>query len=96
MPKKTKKEKLLATYRKQLKILKERQSLPVDNKLPVQPTQITPAKIEKVKIEPTNFEVSAEDESIVKNFFIDYRKSLIFITLIIALEIGLYFARLIK
>lgn len=86
MPKKTRKEKILAAYRKKLRSLEQpKKVLPDKNyhqELPVKKSE--PSK----KIEPISQEV--------KNFFPDLRKSLILIILIIALEIGLYFARLIK
>lgn len=78
MPKKTKKEKLLASYRKKLKLL-ERQTLPI--KAPLLINRVVPIKKE---IQITSY------------FLNDLKKSLFLIGVIIALEISLYFVRIIK
>ena len=79
MPKKTKREKILASYHKKLRLLENRQAITS----PVQIKNInTPVPI---IIEPVN-----------QYFFSDLKKSLLLITLIIGVEVGLYFAKLIK
>ncbi len=81
MSKKTKKEKIIAAYRKQLRLLHEQQPILQEKKeTPEEKAQAIPEK-------------KAE---LPKYFFADFRKSLIFIIIIIALEIGLYFVKLLK
>ena len=89
MPKKTKKQKILAAYRKKLQLIEQSSSyLDKPSAKIEKPTE----KNEEVKIE-TN-----QEELLVINqyFFSDLRKSLFLTVFIIALEIGLYFANLIK
>ena len=93
MPKKTKKEKILAEYRKKLKLLKE---IPVFT-----PKQQTTAKKEE-KILPQSSishqtkKLNKEDNFIFSYFLNDLKKSFLISFLLIALEIFLYFAKLIK
>ena len=74
MPKKTKKEKLLALYHRKIRLL--------ENSFSPTPTPVAKQEIK-------NFPIN-------QYFFSDLKKSLILITLIIGLEISLYFAKLIK
>lgn len=94
MPKKTKKEKLLAAYRKQLRQLKENKNLSNSEVPAVEEIKEKPVE-KKVDLKKNNEQIS-EDIVLSKYFYMDFRKSLVFIVLIIALEIGLYFAKLIK
>lgn len=88
MPKKTKKEKLLARYHRKIRLLENRQMIisPVPTKIPT--AKSTPASSHETKpvvIEPVN-----------QYFFSDLKKSLILIILIVGVEVGLYMAKLIK
>jgi len=85
MAKKTKKEKILAAYRKKLQLLEQKNISHSDK----QPSIKEEARLVVVNTLPRN-------DTVPKHFFYDLRKSLILITVIIALEIGLYFVRLIK
>ncbi len=90
MPKKTRQEKVLAAYRKKLRLL-EQMNQPLTPE--VVSSSAKNAAIEKpsfVKIEekPT----IDREETLLKTFFIkDLRKSLLLVGLIIALEIIIYF-----
>lgn len=85
MPKKTKKEKLLAIYHRKIRLLENKQTTtPVTVPTASSPVS-TPIINQETKILPLN-----------QYFFSDLKKSLILITLIIGLEISLYFAKLIK
>ncbi|MBI5127530.1 hypothetical protein HZA76_03705 [Candidatus Roizmanbacteria bacterium] len=81
MSKKTKKEKIIAAYRKQLRHLRESQPV-----LPIK--KDSPVVVAKVVTQPK--------QTLPNYFFVDFKKSLIFIVLIIALEIALYFVKLLK
>ncbi len=88
MSKKTKKEKILSAYRKKLRLLEQPDQKFSDLKAQV----VIPNTISKEQPETKKtFQVPPP-----KHFFSDLRKSLFLITAIIALEIGLYFAKLIK
>ncbi len=95
MPKKTKKEKLLAAYRKQLKILQsqtlEHQSHPAPSSPKKEQLMSPPIKVKELSVN-----ISEEDLATRRFFFQDFQKSLILIGMIIALEIALYFVRIIK
>ena len=85
MPKKTKKEKLLAFYHKKIRLMENKHiSTFVTPSIPLSPVPKTIAN-QEIKILPIN-----------QYFFSDLKKSLILITLIIGLEISLYFAKLVK
>ena len=85
MPKKTKKEKLLAFYHKKIRLLENKQmTIPATVSTTPSPAPI-PIIRQEIKSVPIN-----------QYFFSDLKKSLILITLIIGLEISLYFAKLIK
>ena len=85
MPKKTKKEKLLALYHRKIRLLENRHA----NTFVTPSMSLSPAPKtivnQEIKVLPIN-----------QYFFSDLKKSLILITLIIGLEISLYFAKLIK
>ncbi len=87
MPKKTKKEKLLASYHKKLRLLENRQTIasPIQEKVVVkEQIPIIDRKVEMVINEPPQY------------FFSDLKKSLLLIVLILGLEVSLYFSGLIK
>ncbi|MFH0979349.1 MAG: hypothetical protein V1803_00130 [Candidatus Roizmanbacteria bacterium] len=87
MPKKTKKEKLLAVYRKKLRLLEQTSKQPL-TKVPEPTSLLTSETVSKTIVN--------EQAIAPKYFFTDLRKSLILVVIIIALEIGLYFVKLIK
>jgi hypothetical protein len=87
MPKKTKKEKLLAHYHKKLRLLENSQTdaSPIQAKVVVgEQIPVVENKIKTAVNEPPQY------------FFSDLKKSLLLITLIIGIEVGLYFMKLIK
>jgi hypothetical protein len=86
MPKKTKKEKILAMYHKKLRMLENQQAFtsPVKLKTPNPIIQAPTVKEEKIEIPESKY------------FFSDLKKSLLLIVLIIGVEVALYFAHLIK
>lgn len=95
MSKKTREEKKIAAYRKQVKLL---QQLSSPNLSKIQSVKEVPAvkKIpEEKKIEPqpdTRIKNKSEDHSLKEYFIKDFKKSLFIISLIIALEFIVYFA----
>jgi hypothetical protein len=93
MPKKTKKEKILAEYRRKLKLLKE-------STVFTPKPQPTAKKEEKISpqspISPQTKKLNKEDNFISSYFVNDLKKSFLISFLLIALEIFLYFAKLIK
>jgi len=95
MPKKTKQEKIIAEYRKKLKLLQQNSiSLPQIEKKPI--TQ----KIDNHVLTPkphetlisTDQKTYSELQVAKTNFVADFKKSLLLTVAIIALEIFLYFA----
>lgn len=92
MPKKTKKEKILAAYRKKLRLLEQTRPFETQPVL----NNINPEVKKESKNKNALQSKKTEPVQIPKFFIIDLRKSLILIILIIALEIGLYFVKLIK
>jgi len=95
MPKKTKKEKLLAHYHKKIRLLENKQAIaiPVQTKIPISvsiPPVNNETKTAKIEL------LTQEHKQSNQYFFSDLKKSLVLITLIIGLEISLYFAKLIK
>jgi len=87
MPKKTKKEKILAMYHKKLRLLENKQviSSSVEIKTP-----------EIISETPFVKETAVEVKEPPKYFFSDLKKSLLLIILIVGVEVGLYLAGLIK
>jgi len=82
MPKKTKKEKIIAEYHRKLKLLQNQSS----------PVYQQPIKLEK-KIEKEEPEKIIDKPSKNNNFFlIDFKKSIFLTVAIITLEILFYFA----
>jgi vacuolar-type H+-ATPase subunit H len=87
MPKKTKKEKIIAQYRRQLKFLQEKgiQILPKQAQIEKKETAVNKQKTAE------NLQLDSLDKT--KHFFvIDLKKSIFLSLLIIALELFLYFA----
>jgi hypothetical protein len=80
MPRKTRKEKILASHHKQIHLMADK---PLSQELPVQKEIQT--KVVQSSENQNNF-----------FFFNDLKKSLILTAIVITLEITLYFARLIK
>ena len=85
MPKKTKKQKILVEYRRKLRLLERS----VTSRMTEE--KVIPAK---AGYSPPQREIPKQPPQ--KYFFSDLRKSLILVVVIIALEIGLYFAKLIR
>jgi len=89
MPKKTKEQKIIANYRKKLKLLQQQTYIP-----PLETTK------PKIVIQQINKPIVQENESIKKDellkkfFFQDLTKSILLIALIVTLEIVLYFVRI--
>lgn len=88
MPKKTKKEKLLAMYHKKLRLLEKKDvmtsSIQTKTQISVAPT-IASNKIKPVENEPVN-----------QYFYSDLKKSVLLTILILGIEVSLYFAELIR
>lgn len=87
MPKKTKKEKILAEYRRRLKLLQLNQ--------PNQLQEITPVinTVSNESIEKKEPIIGNEEDALITSYFKkDFKKSLFLITIVITLEISLYFA----
>ncbi|MFA6533369.1 MAG: hypothetical protein WCT22_05250 [Patescibacteria group bacterium] len=87
MPKKTKKEKLLALYHKKLRLLENRHTT-------VSPVQAKVVFEEQIPVIENKIKTAVNEPP--QYFFSDLKKSLLLIVLILGLEISLYFARLIK
>ncbi|PIS15465.1 hypothetical protein COT62_03495 [Candidatus Roizmanbacteria bacterium CG09_land_8_20_14_0_10_41_9] len=83
MPKKTKKEKIIAAYRNKLKILHLTQ--------PTIPDKTPPPSVSEQSGD-THFILSEQDKTTTGFFMADFKKSILLILGIIALEIILYFA----
>lgn len=91
MPKKTKEQKIIAQYRKKIKFLETRS---VETQAPTQVVNknISPKTV-KISTQEIEKQPVADDVSKISNFFInDFKKSIIFTCIIIALEIIFYFA----
>ena len=88
MPKKTKKEKLLASYHRKIRLLENKPVIASS----VQIKTSTPifASVLKDETKP------AITEPVNQYLFSDLKKSLILITLIIGVEVSLFFAKLIR
>ncbi len=96
MPKKTKKEKIIAQYRRKLKLL-ERLQTPPSFKKEVISTQSSKKATNKTELNITFEKKNKDSDTETVSFFLtDLRKSFILIGVIIALEILLYFVRIIK
>jgi hypothetical protein len=86
MPKKTKEQKILAQYRKKLRLLQPSPSIsnPEQN-------NIHSNKTKAVLIESKVFPATQEENFMRRFFFTDLKKSLILIIIVIGLEILFYF-----
>lgn len=85
MPHKTKKEKIIAEYRRRLQLLQKSQ--PTISKESASIASPQPFIEKKQKI------VETEEDSLISSYFKkDFKKSLLLIAIIITLEISLYFA----
>ncbi len=87
MPKKTKKEKLMALYHRKIRLLENKHATtPITSpvSLPSEPKLMIKQE-KKIETVPVN-----------QYFFSDLKKSLILIVLIIGLEVSLYFVTMIK
>ncbi len=95
MPKKTKKEKIIALYRRKLKLLEVTEQSPsIKKQLPSQDILITSTAKKESK---TTIDTEKNNENQIASFFLsDLKKSLILTGLVITLEILLYFVRIIK
>jgi len=92
MPKKTKKQKIIAAYRNRLQQLQTLQSIEktnLINKTEIEREEMINPKINEAPVisSPTN-----SDKITTQYFFSDLKKSLLIIVFIIALEFVLYFA----
>mgnify|MGYP001584416795 CR=1 FL=1 len=87
MPKKTKKEKILASYHKKIRLLENRQ---INNS----PLTISSSEIKTKTVidEPLKEELKNTNQY----FFSDLKKSLLLITIIIGVEVALYFMKFVK
>lgn len=86
MPHKTKQEKIIAEYRKRLKLFQEGQQ-------PKQEVTVVPK--EPATIPQKQIEREGEEDAVISSYFKkDFTKSLILIAIVITLEISLYFARI--
>ncbi len=85
MPQKTKKEKIIAEYRRRLQILQE-------HRVTVQKSEPTTLSSQSKPVLPEMAMQPKDDSLIVSYFKNDFKKSLYLIAAVIALEILLYFA----
>jgi len=99
MPKKTKKEKILADYRKKLRIIqqqiqqKDTQNIIEKKEIPVEKKP----SIMRKKPEAITEAITIEEKNLINyNFFHDLKKSLLLSFFLIALQFFLYFTKLIK
>ena len=82
MPKKTKKEKLMALYHRKIRLLENKHATaPITSPVTLSPEPKLMTK-QEIKIETT---------PVNQYFFSDLKKSLILITLILGFEVSLYF-----
>ncbi len=88
MPKKTKKEKLLAMYHKKLRLLEKKDVLTSSVQTRVKETTPTFSVSSKTK--------TVENEPVNQFFYSDLKKSILLIILILGIEVSLYFFKLIK
>lgn len=88
MAKKTRKEKIIAQYRRRLQLLETKS----ENKISSPVVDKVDKPIEIKQELPQTIYFSEDDQATKKYFIADFKKSLIIIITVIALEIGLYFA----
>jgi hypothetical protein len=90
MPKKTRKEKIIANYRRKLKLL---QNQPMTTTQNIEIGMIKKQAISSLKTTTHIEHESTEETNLITSYFkTDLKKSLILIAVIIGLEIFLYFA----
>lgn len=91
MPKKTKKEKIIAEYRKKLQLLKSNQMQnPIVTPITSSKPSISIPMKEQPKKQPI---VDTQEDSLITSYFKkDFKKSLFLIAIVITLEFSLYFA----
>lgn len=95
MPKKTKQEKIIAEYRKKLKLLQQNSTnLPKIEIEPINQKIDKKVSISVLPKTPTSIDQKSylELQAAKSNFVADFKKSLLLIGAIIALELFLYFA----
>jgi len=90
MSKKTRKEKIIAGYRKKLQFFQQQKNLQTDIDKPI---PIIQSEQKKIEIEE-KFAPIEEDLTTKKYFLRDFKKSIGLIVIIIALEIVFYFVRI--
>ena len=88
MPKKTKKEKLLAMYHKKLRLLEKKDVTTSEVQTKFQVSTPSPTVSNKTK--------PVENEPVNQFFYSDLKKSILLIILILGIEVSLYFFKLIK
>lgn len=94
MPKKTKKQKIIAQYRKKLKLLSDFSNTQRLEKKDDLQKEDKNEKVENLTLSTNN---NLSSDNLNKKYFLkDFKKSILLIVFIIALEIGLYFVKLIK
>jgi len=81
MPKKTKKEKLLAMYHKKLRLLEKKD---------------TTTSVVQPKVAVSNKVIPVENKPVNQFFYSDLKKSILLIILILGIVVSLYFFKLIK
>ncbi len=99
MPKKTRKDKIIAAYRKRLQMLQSQQistqTYATEKHIQTPPRKELPfireRKIEELPVVKPQMTPSGEDVNITHYFKQDLRRSLILIVFVIGLEISLYF-----
>jgi len=99
MPKKTKKEKILAKYRKELKLLKQQTEKKAYQEInaPKPPSQLKETKTDNNIQSISSKTVKENDNIAIRHYFFkDFKHSLLISFFLIALEFFLYFAKLIK
>lgn len=97
MPKKTKKEKIIALYRKKLKLLHEKQVNVSINKITkIEEEDFHPGIEKNAKPKVISEQHQNKQEKNTDFFLQDLKKSLILTGVVIALEIFLYFIRIIR
>jgi hypothetical protein len=93
MPKKTKKEKIIAAYRKQLKLLQTKSPGEITGESK-KSNDIRVEKKDNEIVSEENITPTSEENRTKLAFTADLKKSLFLISCVIALEIGLYFVML--
>lgn len=94
MPKKTKKQKIIAQYRKKLKLLSDFSNIQRLEKNNDSKKENKNKPIENLRLSDNNNQSS---DNLNKKYFLkDFKTSILLIIFIIVLEIGLYFVKLIK